>query len=255
MQVITRQSAISLGLKRYFTANPCPHGHTCERYVSTFGCVDCASIKSAGNGRGYKRHFVPDSYIFNIAHRCESYGDFRTSYPLEYLIASRRKILPKIKEKLGLGATSKKWCNSNCKSEANKYISRSEFATGSSGAYDYALKNGIMDECCEHMIKPKGESNVVYMWGGQVDGRVVVKVGVTSKRLGKNRLDFVIGKYSGPIDFVFALEAKNARKIEKSILSAGGVIDVGCFNGSTEFRSMTWDDVGKSYRKILRMAK
>jgi len=29
------------GESRYFTGNPCPHGHVAERYVKTWQCVEC----------------------------------------------------------------------------------------------------------------------------------------------------------------------------------------------------------------------
>lgn len=41
MQIISRSEAKRLGLKRYFTGNPCCHGHVCERHVSSFGCIGC----------------------------------------------------------------------------------------------------------------------------------------------------------------------------------------------------------------------
>ena len=41
--VITRPKAIEKGLPRYFTGEPCPHGHTVERYTSNYKCVTCAS--------------------------------------------------------------------------------------------------------------------------------------------------------------------------------------------------------------------
>jgi hypothetical protein len=43
MNVITRQTAKSLGLKRYFTGKPCKHGHLSERFVSTTHCCECLS--------------------------------------------------------------------------------------------------------------------------------------------------------------------------------------------------------------------
>jgi 5-methylcytosine-specific restriction endonuclease McrA len=49
-QIIARAAAKAQGLKRYFTGKPCPAGHICERYVSTFGCWKCTRIK--GDARG-----------------------------------------------------------------------------------------------------------------------------------------------------------------------------------------------------------
>lgn len=31
------------GMLRYYTGQPCPHGHVCERYVKTWQCVECVS--------------------------------------------------------------------------------------------------------------------------------------------------------------------------------------------------------------------
>lgn len=39
---MTRKEAISLGLERYFTGRPCPHGHIAMRRVSG-ACVECAN--------------------------------------------------------------------------------------------------------------------------------------------------------------------------------------------------------------------
>lgn len=41
MEIITRDEAITQGRTRYFTSQPCKHGHISERYTSTTGCVEC----------------------------------------------------------------------------------------------------------------------------------------------------------------------------------------------------------------------
>jgi hypothetical protein len=41
---ISKKKAKSLGLKRYFTGEPCIHGHLCERYVACSICVECKKI-------------------------------------------------------------------------------------------------------------------------------------------------------------------------------------------------------------------
>jgi hypothetical protein len=45
--IISRSEAKTRGLKRYFTGNPCPHGHTVERLVSNGLCAKCLSIRAA----------------------------------------------------------------------------------------------------------------------------------------------------------------------------------------------------------------
>ena len=42
MEIISRERAVQLGLKRFFTGVPCRHGHVCERYTKVvIECVEC----------------------------------------------------------------------------------------------------------------------------------------------------------------------------------------------------------------------
>jgi hypothetical protein len=40
--IIGRDEARALGLKRFFTGKPCKHGHVAERGVSNPGCMECS---------------------------------------------------------------------------------------------------------------------------------------------------------------------------------------------------------------------
>lgn len=42
MNVVTRDEAIELGLKFYYTGKPCKHGHDQPRWVTSFNCIVCA---------------------------------------------------------------------------------------------------------------------------------------------------------------------------------------------------------------------
>jgi len=46
---IGRDEARALGLKRFFTGEPCKHGHVAERSVRNLGCMECS--------RGRKREW------------------------------------------------------------------------------------------------------------------------------------------------------------------------------------------------------
>jgi hypothetical protein len=48
-RIISRAEARALGLKRYFTGEPCKHGHVAERWVSGRVCVECARGWRAAN--------------------------------------------------------------------------------------------------------------------------------------------------------------------------------------------------------------
>lgn len=47
MDIISKEEAKNLGLKRYFTGIPCKKGHVCERYVKSKGCVECDKLISS----------------------------------------------------------------------------------------------------------------------------------------------------------------------------------------------------------------
>ena len=45
MQLISREEARSLGLKRYLSGRPCRRGHIAERLVSNTTCCECARLR------------------------------------------------------------------------------------------------------------------------------------------------------------------------------------------------------------------
>ena len=47
--IITRDGARALGLKRYFTGKPCTHGHVAERWMSGGKCTVCRREWRAAN--------------------------------------------------------------------------------------------------------------------------------------------------------------------------------------------------------------
>jgi hypothetical protein len=53
LKIIQKDAAISLGLKRYFTGEPCLYGHISERFV-TGGCVECSREASRQFGREHR---------------------------------------------------------------------------------------------------------------------------------------------------------------------------------------------------------
>lgn len=68
-KVISIANARSLGLKRYFTGSPCPHGHISERYVSSRLCVVCCAKrktewanKNQDKVISYNKKWLKDNY-------------------------------------------------------------------------------------------------------------------------------------------------------------------------------------------------
>jgi len=40
-KIVTKEKAIRLGLKKYYTGTPCSKGHMSERYISSRSCIEC----------------------------------------------------------------------------------------------------------------------------------------------------------------------------------------------------------------------
>lgn len=59
----------------------------------------------------------------------------------------------------GIGGNTLKWTRLKIMKEAMKYSTRTRFIKGSSGAYDAALRRGIIDEVCEHMMVIQTQRN------------------------------------------------------------------------------------------------
>jgi hypothetical protein len=50
-EIISRKEALELGLKRYFTEEPCGRGHCSPRYVLDRQCVECVRYRSSAKSR------------------------------------------------------------------------------------------------------------------------------------------------------------------------------------------------------------
>ena len=61
MKLISRQEAIQQKLTRYYTGEPCKHGHIAEKLLSNRTCVECLLIKK------HKRAQRPDVKVLDIA--------------------------------------------------------------------------------------------------------------------------------------------------------------------------------------------
>jgi hypothetical protein len=86
------------------------------------------------------------------------------------------------------------------------------------------------------MERLQSDFDCVYMWEAMKEsGRTLVKFGVTSKRLGFSRINFV-EKKSGfkAISCIFK-HAKNALYLEKKLQSIGESAELSGFSGSSEF--------------------
>ena len=94
--------------------------------------------------------------LVEVAAKFTTRGDFRKGASGAYQAARKRGLLDQICSHMAPSKTGKKWNKAATSLEASKYLHRSDFENGSSGAYDAALKNSWLDEVCCHMSpKPR----------------------------------------------------------------------------------------------------
>jgi hypothetical protein len=185
-----------------------------------------------------KRHRLTNWEIFCSLKKSKSWAEFREIYPKEYTAFSKRKksIHKSAFIHLGISQTGFKWDEESILNEAKKYNFRSEFSSMAPGAYDAAHRQGMLDKACLHMTPLQSDFDAVYIWTALIEvDRRLVKVGVTSRRLGYTRIDFVSRKSGYQAKDISILECENALTIEKTLKKIGSSADLPVFSGSSEF--------------------
>jgi len=147
----------------------------------------------------------------------------------------------------GRGKTSKWWNNERAIAEAKKYRQRSDFSKLSSGAYEHVLRNGIEQQAFAHMESLNSDYDSVYIWVSDriVNGKLLAKVGVTSERLGIERIKSVSRKSGICAVSIYMMETKKALDVEREIKSKYPQAGITGFNGCTEFISLTGKELNK----------
>jgi len=176
--------------------------------------------------------------------------DFRKNSNPAFLTASRKNLLDQICSHMEAGKLPNgHWLiKENCATEALKYMNRRAFSLANSSAYHGADINGWLDEICSHMeFNPSSDGDVVYIWRavGQYYNKLsVYKFGSTSARLDDKRISEVARKAN--MDFEIVVLAKvnlQASEIETQLLKLGENPKYSGFNGSSEFRALTDEEL------------
>lgn len=53
----SREEAAALGVRRYFSGEPCPHGHVAHRYTQNGYCVECQRVANRADRARIKAKF------------------------------------------------------------------------------------------------------------------------------------------------------------------------------------------------------
>lgn len=135
-----------------------------------------------------------------------------------------------------------KWTEAAIRAEAAKYQTKGEFEKFARGASERARLTGIIDKL-GLLEYPPSDNDTIYIWralGQYFNGDPVYKIGVTSSRLGHDRINQV-AKGSG-FEFELVCSEKVAGKasmIETKLLCLGANPQYTGFNGASEFRSLS----------------
>jgi hypothetical protein len=180
--------------------------------------------------------------------------DFQENSKGAYLYAFRSNILDEICSHMDSGRGI--WNFELTQKEALKYESKKDFERDSCGAYCFAYRNGYLDEVCNHMIdNAKTDNDVIYIWKaislGKWNDKDIYKIGKTSARLGKERIYFVANEANMQVEIVL-IEKVNckASNLETEILRMGEKINLSGFNGASDFRAFSKNDLKKAFEIV-----
>ena len=185
--------------------------------------------------------------------------DFRKNSNPAFLTASRKNLLDQICSHMEAGKLPNgHWLNKdNCAAEALKYTNRRAFSLGNSSAYHGADSNGWLDEICAHMdFNPSSDSDAVYVWraiGHEFNNLPVYKFGTTSARLEDRRI-IEVARFA-KMDFEIVVLTKvtiHASELEAQLLKFGANPMYEGFNGASEFRALTDEELQEALDLISK---
>lgn len=246
--------ARSNGETHYDNGKPCKYGHNSKRFVSTMTCVECGKERGRRKNKGVKTHIHPFCEIWKAAKSCQTRREFKDRFPKFWMAAHKRRIMQSICSHMPAAKTAPKWMLCNVYKLARKYSTQGEFCRDYSGAADYAVNKGIWRLVTSHMDRLNSDYDAIYIWGYADNDDMVCKVGVTSQRLGEDRIKSVSCKSRLPCEFMIIARSNSALDAEKELQEIGAYEPMHDFNGSTEFRRMSLSELTKAYEVIYEHA-
>ena len=173
-------------------------------------------------------------------------GDWSKAEPSAYQAAWRAGWLDAIFPTRKGRAT--KWTLDSCMEKAKEYSFQKQWQQEHPPSFYAAYRGGWLEHCTSHMRespRSPSDNDCIYIWRSQVPS--VYKVGVTSKRLGTERISICASRSSMSCEEVILLEpVRDARQVEKHILSIGVPFTGALGDGRTEFRVFSESDISEA---------
>jgi len=149
----------------------------------------------------------------------------------------------------------KRWTPELAFEAAKQYTTRSDFARGvDAGAYNYALKTGILEDICGHMVRDVRVSNVVYIWKVICEfwnDKQVYKIGVTGSQNGTRRIVDCANVHNVDYEVMFYREFDEPKIFEKELLDKFEVVKGFSGDGGTEFRAISDPELNDLLRTFV----
>ena len=141
------------------------------------------------------------------------------------------------------------WTDEMLMADAAKYENHTDWRNNSSAAYGAAKKRKIIAECTAHMdrMSTASRADAIYIWraeGEEFSGKPVYKIGITSEDLKDQRVRNVANRsgFTAKIVTLTAVDT-SARSIERQLHDLGEHPGYTGFDGCTEFRAMSDDEL------------
>jgi len=232
-------------------------GAFCKGSKSAYNaCVVRGILDQACSHMNNVLTYWTNEMLFAEARKYQTRYDFRKGSKGAYDACHRRGILDQACSHMVDVLTY--WTNEMIFAEAKKYQTRGAFQKGSKQAYSACLKRGIEKEAFAHMVSGlrSSDNDAVYIWravGESYKSMQVYKVGVTSARSNNDRID-VVSRYSGFKAEIIALlkTSIKATKVEKFLLQMGESPEYSGFNGASEFRAMSEEELNLALSILYR---
>ena len=127
--------------------------------------------------------------------------------------------------------------------EGRKYGSRRDFQRDSNGLYQVALRRNLLDLIDWPEENATSDNDAIYIWravGQHYNGNPVYKIGVTSARLGTERIETVARRSGFEYDLICCEPVTcKATDLERKLHLLGEDPKLTGFDGCTEFRALS----------------
>ena len=219
----------------YWTLETCRDAWSCYKTISEFAAKN-APAYTAVKKNGWLKEMreslessrVPEGYwtlkrCKELWGACDSIADFIKKHPTAYAAVCRKGWGAKMRRDLpDSRAPNGYWTRARCRRAWRSCSSITEFVEKYSAAYTVVKRSGWLDAMRSELpTADRYTSNdIVYLWktGLLQNRKSIYKVGVTSKRRGKKRIELVAKKHGATHTVLRFEECVDAIAIENAVL-------------------------------------